>query len=152
MDAIILLHAFGSSHRAWRPQMEALNRHFRVLAPDLPGEPRPFTLDRAVDTVRRIVTDQPGIVHLAGTSGGATVALLARLAEPKRVASLLLSTPVALCGERDRANARTSAEVAAGIPNAELRMIAHAGHPWNLEQPELFNRTNEAFVARAVGQ
>ena len=34
---VLLLHGFTESHRCWLTAMEALARHFRVLAPDLPG-------------------------------------------------------------------------------------------------------------------
>src|SRR3954454_1850183 len=34
---VVLLHAFPLSRMMWRPQVEALHRDFRVIAPDLPG-------------------------------------------------------------------------------------------------------------------
>jgi 3-oxoadipate enol-lactonase len=52
-----------------------------------------------------------------------------------------------LCGFKDRLNLRAARRAAAGIPGAELRMIPGAGHVWNLEQPELFNRTVTEWAA-----
>ena len=98
MPAVVLVHAFGSSHRAWAPQVEGLGDRFRVLAPDLPGHgdaPGPFTLDRAVGTVRAAIADAGGRAHVVGISGGASVALLTCLEAPGGVASLLLSAGVA---------------------------------------------------------
>ena len=36
-DAIVLLHGFPLSHAIWKPQIEALQRRARVVAPDLRG-------------------------------------------------------------------------------------------------------------------
>jgi pimeloyl-ACP methyl ester carboxylesterase len=56
------------------------------------------------------------------------------------------------CGARDRANLGPSREMAAGMPNAELRIVPDAVHLWNLQQPELFNETVAEFVARSSDQ
>lgn len=98
MQTVVLVHAFGSSARAWTPQVAALGDRHRVLAPDLPGHggaAGPFTLDRAVESVGTAVADVGGRAHLVGVSGGATVALLTCLEHPEQVASLLLSAGVA---------------------------------------------------------
>lgn len=229
MQTVVLVHAFGSSGRAWTPQVAGLGDRYRVIAPDLPGHggaPGPFTLDRAVESVRAAIADAGGPAHLVGISGGATVALLTCLEDPEHVASLLLSAGVAhapgfvsiqraiqrampepvlarllrgwysggrreyervaaedfgrcgkrtflaaltelahvdlrgrlgevavptlvACGSRDRANLGPSREIAAGVPGAELRIIPDAVHLWNLQQPELFNRTVAEHVDRS---
>jgi 3-oxoadipate enol-lactonase len=46
-----------------------------------------------------------------------------------------------LCGSKDRINRAASRTAAAGIPGSELRVVPGAGHLWNKEVPELFNRT-----------
>jgi pimeloyl-ACP methyl ester carboxylesterase len=51
-----------------------------------------------------------------------------------------------LCGTKDRANIPLSKELAAGIPSAELRLVAGATHLWNLQQPNQFNETVSAFI------
>ena len=97
MQTIVLVHAFGSSGRAWAPQLAGLGDRYRVIAPDLPGHggaAGPFTLDRAVEFVR-VVSAEAGGAHLVGISGGATVALLTYLEGPEAVASLMLSAGVA---------------------------------------------------------
>ena len=92
VQTIALVHAFGSSSRAWEPQVRALEPRYRVLAPDLPGHGRadgPFTLERAVAAVRGSLGDDPAF--LVGISGGAALALLVALADSARVRGLVLS-------------------------------------------------------------
>jgi 3-oxoadipate enol-lactonase len=80
------------------PQIDAFAGRYRVRAPDLPGHgeaPGPFTLGRAIESVRASIGDADGPAQRVGISGGATVALLTSLDDPGRVASLVLSVPVA---------------------------------------------------------
>lgn len=98
MGTVVLVHAFGSSGRAWAPQIAGLGDRHRVLAPDLPGHgdaPGPFTLRRAVDTVAAAIDGAGGTAHVVGISGGAVVALLTGLEHPDRVSSLVLSAGLA---------------------------------------------------------
>lgn len=93
---VVLVHAFGSSSRAWAPQRAQLDGRYRIVTPHLPGHgatPGPFTLARAVDTVLSSVGEEP--VWLVGISGGAVVALLACLDHPSAVAGLVLSAGMA---------------------------------------------------------
>ncbi|MGP4002677.1 alpha/beta fold hydrolase [Streptomyces sp. 8N706] len=104
MAVIVFLHAFGSSSRAWRPQIEELGDRHRVLAPDLPGHgaaPGPFSLDEALAAVRQVLRGQAEPVHLVAVSGSVSVALLTALAEPAQVAGLVLSGGVARGRRRD---------------------------------------------------
>jgi 3-oxoadipate enol-lactonase len=97
-SSIVLVHAFGSSRRAWAPQVEGLRDRHRVVAEDLPGHGQaegPFTLDRAVESVRRAIDETSGKAHVVGISGGAVVALLVCLEHPAQVISLVLSAGVA---------------------------------------------------------
>jgi len=98
MSTIVLVHAFGSSSRAWAPQLRALSERYRVLAPDLPAHGEvggPFTLARAVESVSGAIEDDGGRAHVVGISGGAVVALLTCLEHPTQLASLVLSAGVA---------------------------------------------------------
>ena len=50
---MVLVHAFGSSGRAWAPQVAGLGGRYRAIAPDLLGHgvaAGPFTLDRGLIT------------------------------------------------------------------------------------------------------
>jgi 3-oxoadipate enol-lactonase len=53
-----------------------------------------------------------------------------------------------LCGSRDVANIPAAREIAAAVPDAELQIIPRAGHPWNIQFPELFSQTIADFYAR----
>jgi 3-oxoadipate enol-lactonase len=64
-----------------------------------------------------------------------------------RLASIQAPTLV-LCGSRDVANIPAAREIAAAVPDAELQIIPRAGHPWNVQFPELFSRTIADFYAR----
>lgn len=118
-DLVVLIHGSLCDYRYWRWQMPDLSRHFRVVAPSLPGcwpeaigSELPAGADDAVfrqaalDDTRygiaqhvRAVVDfcadaAPGQrVHLVGHSRGAQVALEAALAMPQRVSSLVLADP-----------------------------------------------------------
>ncbi len=94
MATIIFVHALGSSGRAWQPQVAALGDRFKVLAPDLPGHgetPGPFGLEPAAFEIAELIAAEPEPVTLVGISVGATVAMLAALDDPSRIAGLVLS-------------------------------------------------------------
>lgn len=94
MSTIVFVHALGSSARAWQPQVAALAERHKVLAPDLPGHgdtPGPFGLEPAAFAIAELIAAEPEPVHLVGISVGATVAMLAALDDPARVANLVLS-------------------------------------------------------------
>ncbi|WP_369375184.1 alpha/beta fold hydrolase [Promicromonospora sp. Populi] len=67
-----------------------------------------------------------------------------------RLGSIQVPTLV-LCGSLDVVNILPARELAAGIPNAELRIVPRAGHPWNVERPELFSQTIADFYTRLPG-
>lgn len=51
-----------------------------------------------------------------------------------------------VCGDKDRANKYASLQLKQLIPNAEIRIIANAGHEVNLDNPvELANELNIFF-------
>lgn len=98
MSPIVLVHAFGSSSRAWAGQVVGLSDRHRVVAEDLPGHGQaegPFTLGRGVESVRHAIDEAGGTGQVVGISGGAVVALLTCLEHPAQVSSLVLSAGVA---------------------------------------------------------
>ena len=97
---IVLLHAFGPGYdsRQWGPAAEELARHYRVLAPDLPGwgrsapvEPRPeLYLASLADLLVGVVRD-PAVLVAAGHAAPYAVHLAAAL--PDQVRALALVAP-----------------------------------------------------------
>ncbi len=119
---LVLLHAFPLARLMWRPQIEALSKGFRVIAPDLPGfggtDPfaGPPSIDGMADAVAEFldalsVTER---VALAGLSMGGYVALAFARKYPDRLRALIL------------ADTRAEPDDAAGKANRD-KMIAFAG-------------------------
>ena len=55
--------------------------------------------------------------------------------EPERFLTRVSCPSLILCGEKDRANQKAAALLTAGIPGAEHRLITHAGHEVNRDNP-----------------
>lgn len=100
--AVVCVHASGSSSSQWRRLTERLAGRFHVLAADLYGSGkspawpggRPLSLADEVALLRPVLAAAGEPFHLVGHSYGGAVALAAALAEPDRVASLVLFEPV----------------------------------------------------------
>ena len=99
--ALLLLHGLGASSFSWRHNLAPLARHFRVVAPDLPGHGRsPAPLDgyyRLEALARGVMDflDRRGVKHaaVAGNSLGGSLALLLARDYPQRVKALILLAP-----------------------------------------------------------
>jgi pimeloyl-ACP methyl ester carboxylesterase len=100
--AVVCLHASASSSSQWRPLTERLAGRFRTLAVDLYGsgksptwpDDRPLSLADEVALLAPVLTGAGSPVHLVGHSYGGAVALMAALADPGRIASLVVFEPV----------------------------------------------------------
>ncbi len=100
---VVLLHSSGLSGRQWRRLATALvGRGARAVAVDLTGhgaspawpEPTPFSFKTDVEAVTALL-DAHGPAHVVGHSYGAFVGLLAGLAAPRSIRSMVLVEPVA---------------------------------------------------------
>ena len=94
LPAVVLLHSGVADSRMWEPQVRALEKRFRVLAPDLrgfgdrPHEPGPFS--HADDVLALLDAEGVERAALVGSSFGGRVALDVATTAPDRVSALVL--------------------------------------------------------------
>lgn len=99
-QVIILVHGLGSYLAAWKKNIPALSKDFRVIALDLPGYGRsskgPYdaSLEFFANSVLELA-DSLGIEEfvMGGHSMGGQISLVAALQHPDRVKKLLLVAP-----------------------------------------------------------
>jgi 3-oxoadipate enol-lactonase len=95
---IVLIHGFPFNHEMWDPQIETLQKQFRVIAYDLRGHGKSgvgdgqYTLEFFVDDLLGLL-DHLGIERavLCGLSMGGYIALRAVERNPERVRGLILA-------------------------------------------------------------
>lgn len=98
---LVLLHGLGANLFCWRYLTPLLNKHFTVIAPDLPGFGQSSSLAGADygldDQVPRLIAflDQLQIQEFAvvGNSMGGNIALWLALLHPKRVKGCVVIAP-----------------------------------------------------------
>jgi pimeloyl-ACP methyl ester carboxylesterase len=110
---VVLLHAFPLARAMWRPQIQALQSRYRIIAPDLPGfgDSGAFTGAPSVDTMADAVAalldalavSEP--IVLGGLSMGGYVALAFARRHARRLRGLILADTRA---EADSAEARAN--------------------------------------------
>ena len=136
---IVLLHGFGSDHRAWRDVRPYLESDRHVLAFDLPGHGQSLGRSQsgnagiAAKAVLQSLTDLDiEVAHLAGHSmGGAAAALIALMA-PERVRSLTLLAPG---GFGPEVNHRLLRRFAAAGEEAEIALLLEQFFGWQNPLP-----------------
>ena len=136
---IVLLHGFGSDHRAWQDVRPFLERDRQVLAFDLPGHGQSLGRSQsgnagiAAKAILQSLTDLDiETAHLAGHSmGGAAAALIALMA-PERVRSLTLLAPG---GFGPEVNHRLLRRFAAASDEAEIALLLEQFFGWQNPLP-----------------
>jgi pimeloyl-ACP methyl ester carboxylesterase len=96
--ALVLLHGFLFDSRAWRPQLEDLDRDYTVIAWDAPGAgrspdpPEGFTIGDWADALTGFL-DAIGVAraHVCGLSWGGILAQELYRRHPDRVSALILA-------------------------------------------------------------
>lgn len=126
--AVVLLHGFAGTGRAWDPVVERLDRErYTAQTPDLRGhgdarDARPIDFDSVVADV---LAAAPPRFTLCGYSMGGRIALYVALAAPERIERLVLvATTAGIADEAERATRRASderlAELADGASSEEF--------------------------------
>jgi 3-oxoadipate enol-lactonase len=112
---VILIHGHPFDRRMWAPQLEALSRDFRMLAPDLPGYgaspsgPPKIAMRELADAVLGLMDEvEIGRATIVGLSMGGLVSMELALAHPERVSGLVLTATTAAPVTTDEADARRS--------------------------------------------
>jgi len=98
---VVCLHSNASSSGQWRALIELLATDHHVLAPDLygAGKSREWPSDRQITLSDEVRFVEPVLARagqplcLVGHSYGGAVALIAALANPKRIAAMVLYEP-----------------------------------------------------------
>ncbi len=97
---LLLLHGYGESLMSYRTVFDRLARHYRVVAPDLPGFGLSDKPDKPYDfpSMQRRLQDflerwTQGPVVVVGHSMGGQLAAGLALAEPERVVAVVLLAP-----------------------------------------------------------
>jgi proline-specific peptidase len=96
-DALVLLHALGSSCQDWLIQQQVFSQSYTVIAPDVRGHgdsdkpAGPYSIELFADDLAALL-DRLSVAdaHLLGTSMGGVVAQQLALDSPQRVKSLVL--------------------------------------------------------------
>jgi 2-succinyl-6-hydroxy-2,4-cyclohexadiene-1-carboxylate synthase len=129
---VVLLHGFAGTGRAWGPVVARLDpQRYRALAPDLRGhgdarDARPISFDACAADVLAVAD---GPITLCAYSMGGRIALHAALADPARIAHLVLvATTAGIEDAAERAARRAADERLAAF--AESATAAQFADRW----------------------
>jgi pimeloyl-ACP methyl ester carboxylesterase len=121
-QVVVLLHGATLDHRAWSPQVEALQDRFRLVVPDLRAHGEStgsFDFEAALHDVLALLGEVPaGRVVLVGLSLGGNLAQEVVRRAPERVAAIVVAD--ATCNTGARHPLATSMTVAALSAHAML--------------------------------
>jgi len=121
-QVVVLLHGATLDHRAWSPQVEALQDRFRLVVPDLRAHGEStgsFDFEAALHDVLALLGEVPaGRVLLVGLSLGGNLAQEVVRRAPERVAAIVVAD--ATCNTGARHPLATSMTVAALSAHAML--------------------------------
>jgi len=100
-EVVVLLHGFGASSDSWNRFAGRLSKHFRVIAPDLPGwgesdrkDAESYGYPQQVERFHQFLSSLGlGQVHLVGHSMGGFIASAFAARYPERVITLGLLAP-----------------------------------------------------------
>ncbi|MFL5753261.1 MAG: alpha/beta fold hydrolase [Bacteroidia bacterium] len=143
--ALVFLHGVGGGIPVWNKNIPELSRHFRCIAPDLPGHG--FSTKADFSYTMRFYTEQVlgflkaldlSSVALVGHSMGGQIAVLTALRDRQRVSQLILSCPSGIepyfPAERTMLLLTSAAMVNSGNAFTNNSFTYHTGFCYDLEQ------------------
>ncbi len=117
-ETVVLIHAVGHDLTCWDRQIEALGRHYNVVAFDLPGhgrstgKPDDWSFEYTTAFLTELIEHlDAGPVHLVGISFGSMIAQPLVLARPDLLRSLTLIGTVSTFSEEARDAFRERARI-----------------------------------------
>jgi 3-oxoadipate enol-lactonase len=157
---LLLSHCLGASADLWASQLDAFNKHFRVIRYDTRGHGRsaapagPYTLDRlgrdalaVLDAALRLPSGQAGLTraHVCGISIGGMTALWLAINASDRVDRIVAANTAARIGTTDLWHARIDQARADGLaslaPGSMTRWFTEAFRGAHAETVSRFQRT-----------
>lgn len=152
--SVVLVHTLRSSSTMWRHQRETLARHgITTIAPDLPGHgtrmDERFTLEEALATIDRAVTDAPAPVVLVGCSLGGYLSVHYAGLEHRDIIGLVAAS----CGTQPLSWLLDSYRLAAGAIHAlpdKGAALNHAAVKAFVRDPQLAEDVEAGGVALEV--
>lgn len=160
---LVLLHAYPLSREMWRPQIEALSKDFRVLAPDLPGfgGTAGFVDEPSVDGMAIAVAEfldahsitEP--IALGGLSMGGYVALAFARRYPDRLRALILADtraePDDSAAKANRDKAIAFAGEHSAVDVIEQMLPKMVSEETRTQRPEVVADVRRIAAAQSIG-
>ncbi|WP_426246475.1 alpha/beta fold hydrolase [Nocardioides sp. LHG3406-4] len=153
---VVLLHPLAQAGEVWRPLIDELSPHFRVLAPDARGhgqstwDGEPFTIEDLAADAATLIEEVGGPAAVLGMSMGGCTAIALAVRRPELVSRLVLADTTADYGPDKQSAWAARAETASNTPREKQLGFQHDRwfSPSFLESdPAEVDRVSQVFLA-----
>ena len=153
---LVLLHGATLDHRAWAPQVDALQSRYRLVVPDLRGHGAStgtgqFTFEDAVDDIVALL-DHLELDHvgLVGLSLGGNIAQEIVHRDPRRVAVLVVADATCNTAARHSLQAPMTIASLAGLTMVGRDAFLHATANLTAQDPAVQQYVREVNQTRSA--